>query len=91
MICIPSEPKKLETLIVRWVDLQIKKNTEDHHTADYDITTSFDIDEDDQKRPPQLVVRRGQTFTVQIIFNREFDDDQDHISFTFTTGTGTSN
>lgn len=54
------------------VDLCRSVNRDAHHTSEYEV--------------PNLIVRRGQCFNINIDFNREFSADQDDISLKFVTG-----
>ncbi|KAM4828967.1 protein-glutamine gamma-glutamyltransferase Z, partial [Thomomys bottae] len=54
------------------VDLQTPKNNKDHHTQEMGLT--------------QLVLRRGQNFTITLGFNRRFQPQRDHIIFVAETG-----
>jgi hypothetical protein len=47
------------------VDLHTKKNTDEHSTNHYDI--------------PGLVLRRGQTFSFTVTFNRDFNAEQNQL------------
>ena len=49
-----------------------KKNRESHHTDDFEV--------DD------LIVRRGQSFTIGITFDRNPDEEADIIAILMTTG-----
>ncbi|GFO27094.1 protein-glutamine gamma-glutamyltransferase k [Plakobranchus ocellatus] len=54
------------------VDLCRSENREAHHTSEYEV--------------PNLIVRRGQCFLINVEFSREFIADQDSISLKFVTG-----
>lgn len=76
------EPEKDEEVNKKFhvnkVDLNIKSNTEDHHTDKYMCTK--------RKKDPDLVIRRGQSFKMTITFDRPYNNDQNEILFTFKTG-----
>ncbi|BFZ19168.1 hypothetical protein BsWGS_22207 [Bradybaena similaris] len=55
------------------VDLCRTQNREAHHTAEYEA--------------PNLIIRRGQSFNINIEFNRSYIKGQDSISLKFITGT----
>ena len=60
---------------VQAVDLLVTENGISHHTDVYD----------EMRQPqPNLVIRRGQTFLLQIKLNRSFNPDTDALSFVFT-------
>ncbi|XP_054282567.1 annulin-like [Macrosteles quadrilineatus] len=73
-----SEPpsSEAEVLKVREVDMCFNTNGADHHTYRYELMT----------RPvnPQLVVRRGQSFQVDLVLSRAYNPAIDAISFVFT-------
>ena len=75
----PPEVKKV--LKVKAVDLQIAKNATDHHTDSYELVNpDGERDEETGKELPQvLVLRRGQSVTMQVKFNRNYDKDTDDI------------
>ena len=54
------------------LDLMEKKNRESHHTDDFEV--------DD------LLVRRGQSFSIGITFDRNPDEEEDVIALLMTTG-----
>ncbi|BFZ12584.1 hypothetical protein BsWGS_15622 [Bradybaena similaris] len=54
------------------VDLCRLKNREAHHTAEYEV--------------PNLILRRGQVFDINIDFNRTYIKGQDAVSLKFVTG-----
>ena len=64
---------------VEEVDLNIKENTKEHHTNKYMCTK--------RKVNPSLVIRRGQPFTMTIKCDRDYNEEQNEISFYFKTGT----
>ncbi|KAL8590514.1 hypothetical protein ACOMHN_010950 [Nucella lapillus] len=66
-----------DVLEVKDVDFKVAENTKQHHTDEYDITEGSN---------PQLVVRRGQQFTVQIAFNRDYDNKKDDLRLVFEIG-----
>ncbi|KAL4235095.1 Transglutaminase/protease-like ues [Mactra antiquata] len=74
-----SEPK--EALIVKKVDLDIRKNTSDHHTDEFDITDILQFDTREM-----LVVRRGQKFDMKIDFNRNYNPKKDDLRLVFKFG-----
>ena len=54
------------------LDLQRTLNREAHRTSSYEI--------------PNLILRRGQTFDMSIIFDRVFSEQDDTITLQFVTG-----
>jgi hypothetical protein len=61
---------------VKAVDLLVAENGPLHHTEQFEVT--------EREKDPQLVVRRGQVFTVSITLSRAYSDDKDAVSFIFT-------
>ena len=55
--------------------MNIDDNTLEHNTNDYEITK----DDPTRQRPRQLVVRRGQRFTLKLHLDRNYVDTQDNI------------
>lgn len=68
-------PKDSPLLTVQNVDLQVKTNSEEHHTLEYHLV---------EKEKPSLVIRRGQPFIIKITFNRPFQSLQDVVCLVFT-------
>ena len=62
-------------LKVVWVDCMIGKNGPPHRTDEYDVMDKG-----------SLVVRRGQYFTIGIVFNKPYDKKKDDLKLVFTTG-----
>ena len=54
----------------------LEENGTNHRTSEYDV----------MEKETSLVVRRGQEFTVVIIFNRPYDKTKDDVKLLFTTG-----
>lgn len=69
---VTEEP---DILIIRNIDACIKINGPFHHTTRYDLM--------EREYYPQLVVRRGQSFQLDITLNRPYDVTKDGISFIF--------
>jgi hypothetical protein len=61
---------------VKVVDLLVAENGPLHHTEQFDVM--------EREKEPQLVVRRGQKFTVSITLSRAYSTDKDAVSFIFT-------
>lgn len=78
-ISVPSDDPGLIDVIN--VDLNIPKNTEEHHTDQFEITDKLDGDNREN-----LVIRRGQKFTIKIEFNREYYKDKDDLRLVFQFG-----
>ncbi|XP_076469989.1 hemocyte protein-glutamine gamma-glutamyltransferase-like, partial [Babylonia areolata] len=65
-------------LKVEAVDFKVSHNAVKHHTDQFDICES---------NTPQLVVRRGQEFSIQIDFSRAYDAKTDDLRLIFEIGT----
>ena len=61
---------------VKVVDLLVAENGPLHHTEQFDVM--------EREKEPQLVVRRGQMFTISITLSRTYSADKDAVSFIFT-------
>ncbi|XP_017779132.1 PREDICTED: annulin-like [Nicrophorus vespilloides] len=72
---IDSE-KESDILIVRKIDPCIAINGALHHTSKYELMS--------REFEPSLVVRRGQSFKLDIDLSRPYNEDTDGISFIFT-------
>ncbi|KAB0798564.1 hypothetical protein PPYR_09557 [Photinus pyralis] len=70
-----QELKQADILIVRKIDPCIKLNGEAHHTSKYELMN--------RSIEPDLVVRRGQPFTIILALNRPYNEAKDAISFIF--------
>ncbi|XP_044742893.1 annulin isoform X2 [Chrysoperla carnea] len=70
-----------EILTIKEVDLCLKQNGEEHHTSEYELMN--------RKEKPCLVVRRGQSFSLEITANRAFNPETDGISFIFSVADST--
>ncbi|KAG8299936.1 hypothetical protein J6590_089539 [Homalodisca vitripennis] len=82
-VIIPSKaPGGAETdvLTVREVDMCLTLNGSDHHTDRYELMT--------RKVNPQLVIRRGQPFQLDLVLSRAYNPATDAISFVFTLSGG---
>lgn len=75
---MPPEEKEKEPdiLIIREIDPCININGPFHHTQRFDLMT--------RQIDAQLVVRRGQSFQLDIILSRPYNPDKDGVSFIFT-------
>ncbi|XP_022901420.2 annulin [Onthophagus taurus] len=67
--------KEADILIVRKIDPCIAANGPAHNTSKYHLMT--------RSVEPQLVVRRGQSFRLDIQLSRPYNDTKDGISFVF--------
>lgn len=65
-----------EVVWVKMVDLLVAENGPLHHTEQFDVM--------EREKEPQLVVRRGQMFTISITLSRAYSADKDAVSFIFT-------
>ncbi|XP_042091270.1 protein-glutamine gamma-glutamyltransferase Z isoform X1 [Ovis aries] len=63
---------EVAALELRSVDLQSAKNNQEHHTQEMGLQ--------------RLIVRRSQSFTIQLHFNRPFHSKNDSITFVAETG-----
>ncbi|KAH9495958.1 hypothetical protein Btru_013865, partial [Bulinus truncatus] len=73
---IKPDPEKVLTVVS--VDLKIPTNAKAHRTSKYDIVTSV--------KNPKLVVRRGQSFNIDVTFSREYNDTVDDLRVVFEVG-----
>lgn len=64
-------------LQVTSINFNALENAKNHHTDRYEIVRSD---------PPIPVIRRGQEFTANIQFDREFIPNEDKIKITFDVG-----
>ncbi|XP_070173443.1 hemocyte protein-glutamine gamma-glutamyltransferase-like [Littorina saxatilis] len=76
-----NKPKPLpadkNVLHVQRAEFMVGHNTTQHHTDEYDIT---------EAKRRQLVVRRGQPFTVRIVFSRQYKKQKDDLRLVFEIG-----
>ncbi|XP_046675625.1 annulin-like isoform X2 [Homalodisca vitripennis] len=77
-VLVQQAPGGAETdvLTVREVDMCLTLNGSDHHTDRYELMT--------RKVNPQLVIRRGQPFQLDLVLSRAYNPATDAISFVFT-------
>ncbi|KAK3769509.1 hypothetical protein RRG08_027078 [Elysia crispata] len=75
----PSRPDFSNVLAVKHVDLMVAENSLAHHTDRYEIS------QPDQK-PSQLVIRRGQPFSITIDFTKEYNPEADDLKLVFEAG-----
>ncbi|CAG9826107.1 unnamed protein product [Diabrotica balteata] len=68
-----SDEPEPDILIIRNIDPCIKANGAFHHTSRYEVM--------EREYYPQLVVRRGQSFQLDITLNRPYDEKRDGVSF----------
>lgn len=66
------------------VDFNIASNTDLHSTDLYEITKEHEIE--GTFYPPQLVIRRGQTFDVTIQTDRTYNSENDFLCLVFDVG-----
>lgn len=71
-----DDKEEKDILIIRSIDANFKINGPLHYTSRYEVMTR-EID-------PQLVVRRGQPFVIDMNLSRPFKEEQDAVSFIFT-------
>ncbi|KAJ8921065.1 hypothetical protein NQ315_015861 [Exocentrus adspersus] len=68
--------KEPDILIIREIDPCVAVNGPSHHTSRYDLMT--------REFQPQLVVRRGQSFQLDMKLSRPYNEEKDGVSFIFT-------
>ncbi|CAH1779163.1 unnamed protein product [Owenia fusiformis] len=78
---IPEADK--EVLRVQKVNFNIAENVKAHHTDKFEIT---DVMKGDKYMKSQLVVRRGQSFDIEVEFDREFSKEKDDLNLIFEIG-----
>ena len=66
------------------VDYNVTTNAKQHSTDLYEITREHEIE--GNYYPPQLVVRRGQSFDVTVQTDRPYNAENDCISLVFDVG-----
>ncbi|XP_033108548.1 protein-glutamine gamma-glutamyltransferase K-like [Anneissia japonica] len=64
-IVIPRPPSSAGQLKIKSIDMLLATNKHDHHTSEYEID--------------ELILRRGQSFNMEIEFQRDFKQGQDDI------------
>jgi hypothetical protein len=74
--CVAAAEGVAEVISVKEVDLLVAENGPLHHTEQYDVM--------EREKDSQLVVRRGQAFSVSITLSRTYNADNDAVSFIFT-------
>uniref|UniRef100_A0A0B7AU70 protein-glutamine gamma-glutamyltransferase n=1 Tax=Arion vulgaris TaxID=1028688 RepID=A0A0B7AU70_9EUPU len=77
---VSSRPDPKKVLAVKTVDFDIASNTKDHHTNKFAIVSLSSAN-------PQLVVRRGQPFSIEVEFTRPYDRFKDDLKLVFEAGT----
>lgn len=65
-----------DILIIRKIDPCLIINGLSHRTSKFDLMN--------RKYDPQLIIRRGQNFRLDITLSRPYNEDKDGISFIFT-------
>ena len=70
-------------LKVKSLDLNVANNTKNHQTDMYEITEDVKSENDDV--PGKLVVRRGQEFTITMVFDRVIEK-EDKLRLVLQTG-----
>ncbi|ESO95006.1 hypothetical protein LOTGIDRAFT_188829 [Lottia gigantea] len=83
------EEELTSAIKVKNIELNIQENTKKHHTSKYDCTREDRKErgeEDGKKIPAELVVRRGDEFTLTVTFDKPYDRENDNLSFIFKTG-----
>ncbi|XP_033754967.1 annulin-like [Pecten maximus] len=73
-----TESEKASLIQVKTVSFLTVENCFDHHTDEYDIA--------EHKTAPRLVIRRGQSFQLQVELDRPYDPAKDKMSLEFDIG-----
>lgn len=73
---IDSSKEEPDILIIRGINSCIKENGFLHHTSRYELMN--------REIEPELVVRRGHPFALDIQLSRPYKEEKDGISFIFT-------
>ncbi|XP_071951655.1 protein-glutamine gamma-glutamyltransferase K-like [Antedon mediterranea] len=71
-IVIPAPPVTAKQLKIKSIDMLLERNKREHHTSEYEID--------------ELILRRGQSFTLEVEFDREFKPAQDNITIELRFG-----
>lgn len=71
-----EEKKESDILIIRHIDPCISTNGPTHNTSNFELMN--------RQIEPQLVVRRGQPFQLNLTLSRPYNEQTDGISFIFT-------
>ncbi|XP_021380404.1 hemocyte protein-glutamine gamma-glutamyltransferase-like [Mizuhopecten yessoensis] len=66
------------------INLNIVQNASNHHTSDYKCLKERTVD--GKKEYATLVVRRGQLFSIDMTFNREYDAKKHDLKLQFKSG-----
>ncbi|KAL4234070.1 Transglutaminase 1 [Mactra antiquata] len=79
---IPKPP-----LTVKDINLNIKENTEKHHTDVYECTKDDrEKDEDGNEQPAELVVRRGEFMKLTVTFDQPYEKKKHDLRVCLTIG-----
>lgn len=70
------DQEEKDILIIRKIDPCVMTNGTNHHTSQYDLMS--------RPNDPQLVVRRGKPFRLDVYLSRPYNEEKDGISFIFT-------
>lgn len=70
-----DEKEDKDILIIRRIDPCVMTNGTNHHTSQYDLMS--------RPSDPQLVVRRGKPFRLDVYLSRPYNEEKDGISFIF--------
>ena len=71
---------------VRSVDLKIVSNAQAHHTDKFEMCYPRNDEVNWRRLEPNLVIRRGQTFEIDVIFDRPFSEETDDVQLVFEIG-----
>jgi hypothetical protein len=71
---------------VRSLDLKILQNAKAHHTDKFEKCYARNDEVNWRRLEPNLVIRRGQTFEIDVIFDRPFNEETDDIQLVFEIG-----
>ncbi|CAG5134108.1 unnamed protein product [Candidula unifasciata] len=73
------QPDPQKVLTVKDIDFKIPFNSKAHHTNKFAVSRA-------NQPNPQLVVRRGQPFSVKVKFSRPYDQRKDDLKLVFEAG-----
>ena len=78
----PPTPEPQEPIRIKSLDFNFDANTREHNTDEYEITQ----DDFTRKAPRQLVIRRGQSFTLDLNLDRNYKKKTDEITLLMEIG-----
>ena len=81
-----SGNQSAQIIRVRSVDLKIVGNAKAHHTDKFEKCYPRNDEANWRRLEPNLVIRRGQTFEIDVIFDRAFSEETDDVQLVFEIG-----